>query len=60
MSIEKFCEKLNIKGLVNYGESDKYLSVHHNGIQYVYNKLTDTLLVKSEKEFYTVENYTLS
>lgn len=45
MSIEKLCNRIGIKGLVNYGESDKYLSVRQHGVEYVYNKKTNALMV---------------
>jgi len=45
MTIEMLCEKLNIKGLITYTESDKYIGFRYNGKQYVYNKLTDNLIV---------------
>lgn len=45
MSIEKLCDRIGIKGLVKYGESDNYLSISKNGIEYAYNKKTHTLMV---------------
>lgn len=45
MSIEKLCDRIGIKGLVNYGESETYLSVSQHGIEYAYNKKTNTLMV---------------
>lgn len=43
MTIEQICKKLNIKGLVNYSESDKFISVTHDGTTWLYNKATGTL-----------------
>ena len=39
LTIEELCEELNIKGLVNYTESEKYLQVKN----YLYNKETGTI-----------------
>ena len=43
MTVEKICEMLNIKGLINCSESDKFISVSHNGMTWLYNKATGTL-----------------
>ena len=43
MTVEKICEMLNIKGLINYSESDKFISVTQNGKTWLYNKATKTL-----------------
>lgn len=43
MTVEKICKMLNIKGLITCTESDKYISVSHDGITWLYNKATGTL-----------------
>ena len=43
MTVEKICKMLNIKGLINCSESDKFISVSHNGMTWLYNKATGTL-----------------
>lgn len=43
MTVEKICKMLNIKGLINYSESDKFISVTQNGTTWLYNKATGNL-----------------
>lgn len=43
MTIEQICKTLKIKGLVRCTESDKFISVSHNGMTWLYNKATGTL-----------------
>ena len=43
MTVEKICKMLNIKGLIHCSESDKFISVSHNGKTWLYNKATKTL-----------------
>ena len=43
MTVNEICEMLNIKGLINYSESDKFISVTQNGKTWLYNKATGTL-----------------
>lgn len=43
MTVKEICEKLNIKGLITCTESDKFISVSHNGTTWLYNKATGTL-----------------
>ena len=43
MTINEICEMLNIKGLINCSESDKFISVTQNGKTWLYNKATGTL-----------------
>ena len=43
MTINEICEMLNIKGLINCSESDKFISVSYNGMTWLYNKATGTL-----------------
>ena len=43
MTVEKICEMLNIKGLITCSESDRFISVSHNGITWLYNKGTGRL-----------------
>lgn len=51
MSIETLCEKLNIKGLVTYTETPTYLSVCKYGIEFIYNKQDNTLMIIGENNF---------
>ena len=43
MTVNEICKTLNIKGLINYSESDKFISVTQNGKTWLYNKATKTL-----------------
>ena len=43
MTVNEICKMLNIKGLIHYSESDKFISVSHNGKTWLYNKATKTL-----------------
>ena len=43
MTVNEICKMLNIKGLINCSESDKFISVSHNGMTWLYNKATGTL-----------------
>lgn len=43
MTVNEICEMLNIKGLITCSESDKFISVSHNGMTWLYNKATGTL-----------------
>ena len=43
MTVNEICKTLNIKGLINYSESDKFISVTQNGKTWLYNKATGTL-----------------
>lgn len=43
MTVNEICKMLNIKGLINYSESDKFISVTQNGKTWLYNKATKTL-----------------
>ena len=43
MTVNEICKTLNIKGLINYSESGKFISVTQNGKTWLYNKATGTL-----------------
>ena len=43
MTVNEICKMLNIKGLINYSESDKFISVTQNGKTWLYNKATKTI-----------------
>ena len=43
MTVNEICKMLNIKGLITCSESDKFISVSHNGMTWLYNKATGTL-----------------
>lgn len=45
MTIEELCEKVGVKGLITYYESEDYLAFTKNCIEYIYNKKTENLIV---------------